>query len=129
MTELKINEFVDYIYHDYMEDDKKIIYLAIGSAHHMARVINGERTIEIQWDQQYPMFLRNIRKKHEDHHIYIVIVDPMLEIPNFTVARKINDGIENPLDDMWDKDERYKKNFNFFLEVILFAGMTLLFLI
>jgi hypothetical protein len=108
IDELNINDFVDYIYHDNIEDDKKIIYISIGSAHHMARVINGELTIEIQYDQQYPMFLRNIRKKHPDHNIYIVLVDPMLEIPNYTVTRKIKDGVTNPLDDMWDKDERYK---------------------
>ena len=108
MQELKINEFVDYIYHDDADNNKKIVYIGIGSAHHMARTINGERVIEIQYDQQYPMFLRKLQKKHPDHTIYIVLADPMLEIPCFTVSRKINDGIENPLDDMWDRDERYK---------------------
>lgn len=118
MTELKINEFVDYIYHDNIESDKKIVYMAVGSAHNMARTINGERIIEIQYDQQYPLFLRKILKKHPDYSIYIVLIDPMLENPCFTVSRKIKDGIDNPLDDIWEQDKRHKNIYHNLIEKV-----------
>ena len=121
MQELLINEFVDYIYRDNDDNDdnndKKIVYLAIGSAHHMARIINGERIIEIQYDQQYPMFLRKLQKKYPDYNIYIILIDPMLEIPCFTVSRKINDGI-NQIDDMWDHDERYNNIYHHLIDKV-----------
>ncbi len=108
MAQLNIQDFVTYIYNDQIGRDRKIVYIAVGSAAHMKRVINGQLVIEVEHDQQYPLFLRNIKKEHSNHKIYIVLIDPMMESPPFTVARKISDGMQNPYDDKWHQNMEYQ---------------------
>ncbi len=105
MTALKITDFVDYIYNDELENNKKIVYIAVGSAHHMVKIIDGKKTIETQYDQQYPLFLRNIHSKYPEYKIYIVLIDPMLEIPNYTAANKYANN--NGLDNNWELSPRF----------------------
>jgi hypothetical protein len=99
MAILPVTEFVNYIYSD--EDEKKIVYVAVGSAHHMARSDNGIRQIEDKFNQQYPLYIRDLHLKNPDHKLYIVLIDPVLENPCFTVSNKqINN--ENKLDEEWE---------------------------
>lgn len=85
MSLLDVTDFVHYINND-VEYEKKIIYVAIGSAMHMMQNINGQSFVDIKYDQQYPLFLRKINNKHHDHHVYIILIDPLLEKPSFTVS-------------------------------------------
>jgi hypothetical protein len=105
MAQLNIEDLVNYIYND--GNGNKIVYIAVGSAAHMKREINGQMVIEIMYDQQYPLFLRNIKRENPHHKIYIVLIDPMLESPPFTVSRKIKDGIDSPYDDKWRQNHEY----------------------
>ncbi len=110
MPSLNIEQIIDYIYSDNLEaQDKKIVYFAIGSAHHMARVSpTGQRIIDENYDQQYPIFMRELNKKYPEYLKYIILIDPMLETPCFTVANKnIEDAKENLLDDEWIHDFDY----------------------
>jgi len=104
-----LNLILDYIYAD--NYDKKIIYFAIGSAHHMARIMNNQLIIDEQYDQQYPMFLREINKNHADYKTYIILIDPLLEEPSFTVKNKFINNIDI-LEDGWVQDNNY---FNIYL--------------
>ncbi len=111
MPELKIEQIIDYIYNDEIAaQDKKIVYFAIGSAHHMARVgPTGQRIIDEQYDQQYPIFMRELNQKYPEFLKYIILIDPMLEKPCFTVANKfVEDAKENPLDKDWYVDDDFE---------------------
>jgi hypothetical protein len=118
MALLDIQEFVTYIYNDNIEHENKIVYIAVGSAAHMAREINNQKVIEVKFDQQYPLFLRNIKRDHPYHKIYIVLIDPMLESPSFTVVRKIKDGVETPYEDNWSQHAEYQNIYDNFEENI-----------
>ena len=102
MNNLPITEFVNYIYSD--ECKNKIVYIAIGSAHHMAQNINGIRHIEDKFNQQYPLYIRDLHLNNPDHKLYIILIDPHLETPCFTVANKNinNSNNSNNYDEDWD---------------------------
>ena len=51
MSNLPITEFVNYIYSDYHE--KKIVYIAIGSAHYRTEIINGVKQIDDKSNKNY----------------------------------------------------------------------------
>jgi hypothetical protein len=99
MENLPVTEFVNYIYSD--EEEKKIVYVAVGSAHHMARSENGIRQIEDKFNQQYPLYIRDLHLKNPDHKLYIVLIDPALENPCYTVANKHINLNEKKLDEEW----------------------------
>ena len=75
----------------------------------MARISpGGQRIIDENYDQQYPIFLRELNKKYPEFQKYIILIDPMLETPCFTVSNKnVDDAINNPLDDKWINDFDY----------------------
>lgn len=98
MANLPIIEFVNYIKSD--ESEKKIVYIAVGSAHHMARINNGIKEIEDRYNQQYPLYIKDLHLRNPDYKLYIVLIDPTLESPSFTVANKYINS-ENKLDDLW----------------------------
>jgi hypothetical protein len=118
MAQLSIQDFVTYIYNDEIGHENKIVYIAVGSAAHMAREINGQKVIEVNYDQQYPLFLRNIKRDNPHHKIYIVLIDPMLESPSFTVVRKIKDGAETPYEDNWSQHVEYQNVYDNFADNI-----------
>jgi hypothetical protein len=99
MENLPVTEFVNYIYSD--ENEKKIVYVAVGSAHHMARNENGIKTIEDKFNQQYPLYIRDLHLKNPDHKLYIILIDPVLENPCFTVVNKQNNIQDKKLDADW----------------------------
>lgn len=98
--ECKLDECLDYIKNDDVHNNNKIIYVSIGSAHHMTYVVGNKKMIEIQYDQQYPMFLRNIKHKYPFFKLYIILIDPMLENPCFTISEK-NITSDRLYDEAW----------------------------
>ena len=87
MSNLPITEFVNYIYSD--DHEKKIVYIAIGSAHYRTEIINGIKQIDDKYNQQYPLYIRDLHLNNPDHKLYIVLIDPVLENPCYSVANKI----------------------------------------
>ena len=108
---LPIDNFVDYIYNDDRRSDNKVIYIGVGSAAHMSKVIDNKRYIDSKDDQQYPIFLRDIvLKKRPD--TYIILIDPMLEKPCFTVSKNAKDiNMDNKLDEGWERHRNYNNIF------------------
>ncbi len=79
---------------------RKIVYVGIGASHKYDDIRFGvvRRTgLEIfleneGMDQQYPYFLRRLNSLHgHDYRIYIILIDPCLESPCFTVVKKTFD--------------------------------------
>lgn len=63
------------------------MYVAIGSAAHMARQ-GGDAlwSIEPQYEQQFPRFLRTLKTECPCDPVHIILIDPMLEDPPFLVC-------------------------------------------
>ena len=74
-----------------------ILYVAIGSAAHMAKYdeVTGISTIEPIYDQQYPVFLKNLKTLCLTDPLYIYLFDPMLENIPFIVKNKFGEGLED----------------------------------
>ena len=114
MLDLELSDFVKFIENDGNElyEQKKIIYIGIGTAHNMMQIINGKLDIEVKFDQQYPLFLRNISRNNLDYKTYIILIDENLENPCFTVRNKcINNldlSLELNLELNWHQNIYYK---------------------
>lgn len=72
------------------------IYVAIGSAAHMAKYdeVTGISSIEPIYDQQYPMFLKTLKTTCLTDPLYIYLFDPSLEDIPFIVKNKFGEGME-----------------------------------
>ena len=51
------------------------IYISIGSAAHMTKIENEKHILEPQYDQQYPVFLRELKNKLPESPLYIYIIE------------------------------------------------------
>jgi hypothetical protein len=106
-NDINLLDVLNYIYTD-KPQSKKMIYISIGSAQYRVRTINKQHIIDEYTDQQYPLFLRNIKKQYPKHQIYIILIDPCLETPCFTIRQKRVDYEHiSYLDFDWEKDSKY----------------------
>lgn len=85
------------------------VYVAIGPASHMKiqDPNTHEWSIEPKYDQQYPMFLKSLKKKCPNDPIHIFLIDPLLEKVPFIVCNK-----KNELDDHFVFDPERKAYHN-----------------
>lgn len=109
MNNLKLNDFVNYIYND--DAEKKIVYIGVGTAHHMARIEDGKRVIEDKVNQQHPLYIRDLHVKNPDHKLYIVLIDPLLENPCFTIGKKVANPPLDEFDDGWKRKDNLSNVF------------------
>jgi len=87
LTSIILDDVLDYIVSK--ETSHATIYVAIGSAAHMAKEdCFGNWYIEPQFEQQFPPFLSSLKKLCPFEPIHIILIDPMLEDPPFVVCDK-----------------------------------------
>jgi len=87
---------------------KKIIYIGVGSAQYSVRIMNNQKIIEIEQDQQYPYHIRNIQQKYPDYKTFLILIDKHLEEPCFTVVDKFSIDDNNKLSPEWGKNPFYE---------------------
>lgn len=95
------------LYIDIIEKQKnpdKLIYVGIGSAACRIKKNRDEYVLYDEDNQQYPVFLKNIKNAHPDFSTHIFLIDPNLEEDPFITKnggwKKMNDEIyhNNSLD-------------------------------
>jgi hypothetical protein len=80
-------------------EPNSIVYVSIGSAAHMMKKKDNSNQyiLEPTYNQQYPIFLQNLRKKYTHIPIHIFLMDPELESPSWIISnenRQISDNIK-----------------------------------
>jgi hypothetical protein len=71
-----------------------VVYIGIGSAANNVIYNNQDYgTLDISCNHEYPMFLKNIKKKYPTCALYIFLIDPYLENPPYIVTN----GYKNQL--------------------------------
>jgi hypothetical protein len=65
------------------------VYVAIGSAAHMARQVGESWIIEPQFEQQYPRFLRNLKAELPCNPVHVILIDPYMEDPPFIACNEM----------------------------------------
>ena len=86
------------------------LYISIGSAAHMTKIENEKHILEPQYDQQYPVFLRELKNKLPESPLYIYIIDPMLEDIPFIVQNKFIDKSDKFIDKSDKLEEGWEEN-------------------
>jgi len=86
------------------------IYVAIGSSARCSihQDNTGMYKIEPKLEQEYPMFIRELKSKYPTYPLYIILIDPSLEDPPFVVCNsqnKVDDTYWKYESDMYHSDE------------------------
>lgn len=93
---------------EFVADDnasKKLIFISIGCAQYFVRIMNNQKIIDIEQDQQYPYHIRNIQREYPDYKTFLILIDKHLESPCFTVSYKYTtDDESNKLSPEWGQN-------------------------
>jgi molybdopterin synthase catalytic subunit len=71
------------------------IYIAVGSAAHMVKDINGMKQVEDLYYHQYPKFLEEMHNDIKNLVTYHILIDPMIESPLGDMLHPISTSISS----------------------------------